>query len=193
MRRVRFKTSAGDFHVTVDRALSPKGVERFLALVEDGFFTDMLLYRVIPGFLVQFGVAAVPEVSEKWNNERLKDEANRGAFREGTLSYAGAGANSRSCHFFVALEPNGTRLGKAMHEAAIGYVDEVEVFRQVVRNFQEAGYSDTGLYSALMREGNAAAAESFPRLDRIHEAELLPLNQTIVPIAPITGKGQLLM
>eukprot|EP01043_Picozoa_sp_COSAG02_P023592 COSAG02_NODE_1265_length_13542_cov_5.803615_1_plen_158_part_10 len=140
MRRVRFKTSAGDFHVTVDRALSPKGVERFLALVEDGFFTDMLLYRVIPGFLVQFGVAATPEVSEKWNNERLKDEPNRGAFREGTLSFAGAGANSRSCHFFVALEPQGARLGKAMHEAAIGYVDEVEVFRQVVRTFQEAGY-----------------------------------------------------
>jgi peptidyl-prolyl cis-trans isomerase A (cyclophilin A) len=192
MRRVRFKTSAGDFHVSLDRALSPRGVDRFLELVEDGFFEDMLLYRVLPGFLVQFGVAADPAMSAKWNNVRLKDEQNRGAFRAGTVSYAGSGAHSRSCHFFVALEPQGAKLGKAMHEAAIGYVDEVEVFEQVVRNFQAAGYPDTGLYSALLREGNSAAAERFPKLDRIHSAEMLPPEQTVVAIPPVTGKGQLM-
>ena len=58
--RVKFCTTAGDTHVNVDRALSPEGVDRFLELVEAGFFTDMLLYRVLPGFLVQLAAIQVP-------------------------------------------------------------------------------------------------------------------------------------
>ena len=81
--------------------------------VSSGFFTDMLLYRVIPGFLVQFGVAADPAVQAKWQNQKFADEENKVQFRAGTLSYAGAGADSRACHFFVALEPSGARLCKS--------------------------------------------------------------------------------
>lgn len=86
----------------------------------------MLLYRVIPGFLVQFGVAADPALMAAWKDQQFADEPNRASFRAGTLSYAGAGVNSRSCHFFVALEPSGLRLGKAKHETTIGYVEEVQ-------------------------------------------------------------------
>ena len=96
--RVRLRTTAGDCEIVVDRAYSPEGVDRFLELVEIGFFTDMLLYRVLPGFLVQFGCAAEPAVQAKWQDARLPDEPNRATFRSGTLSYAGAGANS-SHHF----------------------------------------------------------------------------------------------
>lgn len=133
--RVRFESTAGTFHATVDRVLcesinpeaparfilcfrdhflnqrrsaAPLGVGRFLTLVQEGFFTDMLLYRVIPGFLIQFGVAADPEVMAKWDTPNtFPDELNRAMFEGGTLSYAGAGKDSRCCHFFVALEPNG--------------------------------------------------------------------------------------
>ena len=119
-----------------DSALPATG---FLVLVADGFFSDMLLYRVIPGFLVQFGVAADPAVQAKWQNQKFADEENKVQFRAGTLSYAGAGADSRACHFFVALEPSGARLGNAKHETTIGHVEEVAVFEQVAANFQAAG------------------------------------------------------
>ena len=172
--RVRFSTTAGECHVTVDRALSPAGVDHFLELVDSGFFTDMLLYRVMPGFLVQFGVAADPTVQQRWQDVKLEDEPNRATFRGGTLSYAGNGVNSRSCHLFVALSPQGCALGKAAHEATIGHVDDVKVFERVAENFDQSGYPDLGgLQDDLVLRGNEAAAE-YPKLDRIVSAEVVP-------------------
>ena len=178
VRQVRFETTAGSFTATVDRALSPNGVDRFLELVGEGFFADMLLYRVIPGFLVQFGIASEPATMAKWDGQKIADEPRRADFQAGTLSYAGSGADSRSCHFFVALAPSGLRLGKAKHESPIGVVDAagVAVFEAVARNFEESGYPPCKLYRQLVAEGNAAAA-SFPRMDRILSAALLPTQQ----------------
>jgi len=178
--RVRFETTAGDFTVTVDRTLSPLGVDRFVDLVSDGFFTDQLLYRIIPGFLIQFGVAADPAKHAQWDDwvggrRALRDEPNRVAFRGGTLSFAGSGEDSRSCHLFFALEPNGAQLGNAMHETTLGWVDEagMDVLYRVVQNFETAGSPDTAaLQSALVERGNEAAA-AFPQLDRILSTELL--------------------
>ena len=102
--RVKFSTSAGNFTVQLDRALSPIGVDHFLQLVRSSFFEGQLLYRVVPGFLVQFGVAADPMVMSQWKGTKLPDEPNRASFRRGTLSYAGNGPNSRACHVFLALE-----------------------------------------------------------------------------------------
>ena len=140
---VKCVTTAGSFTAVVERSNSPQGVDRFLELVSSGFFTDMLLYRVIPGFLIQFGVAADPKVQAKWQNDKLPDEPNLHKFRGGTLSYAGAGADSRSCHLFVALAPNGARLGNAKHETTLGHITEVEVFEKVADNFKASGYPDS--------------------------------------------------
>jgi peptidyl-prolyl cis-trans isomerase A (cyclophilin A) len=195
--RVQFKTTAGSFNATLDRALSPHGVDRFVDLVEDGHFTDMLFYRVLPGFLIQFGVAADPAQQRKWdytlgpNGEKiwprppLPDEPNRAQFRAGSISFAGAGENTRSCHLFIAMEPYGSRvLGSGPHETTIGFVDEgsdlrvglgdgLEVIDRICRKRTAKGYPDTGfLQGALIEHGNAAAAE-FPELDRIESAEML--------------------
>ena len=116
--KVHFKTTAGSFNITLDRALSPNGVDRFVELVKDGHFTDMLFYRVLPGFLIQFGVAADPAQHRKWDytlgpngekewiNPPLADEPNRAKFRAGSVSFAGAGENTRSCHLFIARSPS---------------------------------------------------------------------------------------
>ena len=172
--RVRLVTTAGACDVVVDRALSPAGVDRFLTLVEDNFFEDMLLYRVLPGFLVQFGCAADPLVHARWQDARIPDEPNRATFRGGTLSFAGSGPDSRSCHLFVALSPQGAELGNAAHEATLGHVQEVEVFEKVAANFESSGYPDLGeaLQDELMTRGNAAA-EDYPQLDRIIRAEIV--------------------
>ena len=172
---VRFCTTAGDCHIVVDRAYAPEGVDHFLRLVESGFFTDQLLYRVLPGFLVQFGVAADPAVHARWQDARLPDEPNRATFRRGTLSYAGSGVNSRSCHLFIALSPHGAALGGAAHEATIGHVQEVEVFEKVAANFEE-NYPTVedlaSLQAALVQRGNEAAAD-YPNLDRILRADII--------------------
>lgn len=170
---VRFVTTAGDFSIVVDRAYSPEGVDRFLKLVKAGVFTDMLLYRVVPGFLVQFGCAADPGLQAEFETARIPDEPNRATFRAGTVSFAGSGTGSRSCHLFVALSPYGLELGKAAHEATLGHVQEVEVFEKIVSNFEASGYPDlTELQAELLKRGNEAAAD-YPDLDRILSAQIL--------------------
>lgn len=167
-------STVGDFHIKLERSNSPKGVDRFIELVDDGYFSDMLLYRVLPGFLVQFGVAAMPAMTRKWTQgKRIEDEPNKVKFRKGTVSFAGNGKDSRDCHVFVALEPNGASLGGAPHEATLGHIVEPEVFEKVASNFQAAGYPDTGsLQGALVSKGNEAAAE-YPKLDRIVTCSVL--------------------
>jgi len=195
--KVQFKTTAGSFNATLDRALSPNGVDRFVELVKDGFFTDMLFYRVLPGFLIQFGVAADPAQHRKWDyalgpdgekiwqNQPLADEPNRAQFRAGSISFAGAGENTRSCHLFIAMEPYGSRvLGSGPHETTIGFVDGgsdrrvglgdgLEVMDRICRKRTHNGYPDTGfLQEALIKDGNVAAAE-YPELDRIESVEMI--------------------
>jgi len=168
-------TTAGKFTVTLTPSYSPLGVERYLDLVDGGFFENMLLYRVISGFLVQFGVAADPNVQAKYQNARFKDEPNAVPFRAGTLSFAGNGIDSRSSHLFVALDPNGVNLGSELHEATLGHLDEegIQTFERVVNNHRLAGYGDTGnLQIQLVENGNQAASE-FLRLDRIVECSRL--------------------
>ena len=83
--------------------------------------------RVLPGFLVQFGCASDPEVQAQWKDAKIPDEPNRATFRQGTVSYAGGGTDSRSCHLFVALSPKGAELGGAARRVQVlGHVRVVE-------------------------------------------------------------------
>ena len=160
------------FRINVEHSWSPLGVDRLLELVRSDFFTDMVMYRVLPGFLIQFGVASDPKVQERWQTATIKDEPNQRPFQRGTVSFAGAGTDSRSCHIFVALDPNGRQLGHSPHETTLGYVENMEAFEQVADNFQAAGYGDTGeLQQALVQLGNRAA-DQYPRLDRIHNCSV---------------------
>uniref|UniRef100_A0A7S3WL25 PPIase cyclophilin-type domain-containing protein n=1 Tax=Emiliania huxleyi TaxID=2903 RepID=A0A7S3WL25_EMIHU len=175
-QRVACDTTAGPFTVLLNESLSPLGVMRVTDLVKSGFMEGQLLYRVIPGLLVQFGVAADPAVTARWQGRarRIADEPNKMPFLHGTLSFAGAGVNSRTSHLFVALSPNGMRLGRGTpHESTLGHVVEgMETFERVVANYRRSGYKDTGsLQRALRTKGNAAAAD-FPLLDRIRAFRL---------------------
>eukprot|EP00930_Biecheleria_cincta_P095186 TRINITY_DN87195_c0_g1_i1.p1 TRINITY_DN87195_c0_g1~~TRINITY_DN87195_c0_g1_i1.p1 ORF type:complete len:222 (+),score=44.08 TRINITY_DN87195_c0_g1_i1:41-667(+) len=168
-QKVSCSTTAGNFTVALKKSYSPKGVARFLELVDSAFFSDQLLYRVIEGFIVQFGVAADPAVQSKYQDSKFEDEPNKEPFRAGTLSFAGSGPNTRSCHMFVALEPNGVHLGNAPHETTLGHLDKkgIKTFEKVVANHKANAYPDTGsLQTDLVEKGNTAAAQ-YPKLDKI--------------------------
>lgn len=173
--KVACNTTAGPFVITLQDSLSPLGVSRFLSLVDDDFFDDMLLYRVIPGFLTQFGVAASPKVQRKWNDRWFPDEPKRSRFEHGTVSYAGGGKNSRSCHIFIAFAPNGLSHGHADHETPLGRVTEgFDTLDKIQRNYKQAGYADlTHLQNDIRFNGNEAAAQ-YPLLDRIQHCQHMP-------------------
>merc|ERR1719329_674165 len=173
-KQVRCSTTAGAFTISLDRSWSPLGVDRFLELVNFKFFDGQLIYRVIPDFLFQFGVAAIPQVQAHWDGKRFKDEPKVVPFEHGTVSFAGAGQDSRSCHIFVALAPQGTRLGSAPHETPIGKVTAgLDVLDRIVANAKAANYGDlTDLQQKLISQGNSAAARH-TKLDAFNSCHVL--------------------
>lgn len=174
--RVRFSTTAGDFTIALDKALSPSGVTRFLSLIDDRFFDDMLLYRVAEDFLIQFGVASTPELQARWDPNygatgtplSIPDEPNRQEFGKGSVSFAGNGVNTRSCHVFISLVGG---FGDAPHETVIGNVEELDggflVLDNIVKNRMMAGYGELlDAQNALLSYGNTAL-QDYPFIDRI--------------------------
>jgi peptidyl-prolyl cis-trans isomerase A (cyclophilin A) len=152
---------------------SPLGASRFMELVDDNFFDDMLFYRAIEGFLIQFGVAATPEVHNRWDGKRFPDEPKgdfpKGTWKKGMLSYAGGGKNSRSCHLFITLSPAGSDnnygLGGADHETVFAVVtDGIDVLDRINKEY---GDQTLSMQHEMGQKGSQIMAEKFPNLDKI--------------------------
>eukprot|EP01060_Flectonema_neradi_P014306 TRINITY_DN21003_c0_g1_i1.p1 TRINITY_DN21003_c0_g1~~TRINITY_DN21003_c0_g1_i1.p1 ORF type:complete len:179 (+),score=37.96 TRINITY_DN21003_c0_g1_i1:111-647(+) len=110
---IKFETDiktevGGAFEVVVDPADAPIGAARLKELVEDGFFDDGAFFRVVPGFVVQFGIAADPMLNDGW--EALKDEPRKLSNTEGTLCFASSGENTRTTQLFFNTECNSSKL-----------------------------------------------------------------------------------
>jgi cyclophilin family peptidyl-prolyl cis-trans isomerase len=103
---------------------SPHGTPRAINLFGSGFFNDAPLFRVVPDFLVQFGVAATPELNRRWDRQQVPDDPQwlDGSFPRAYLSFAGNGENSRNTHMFVSYQ-NSTGLGTRPWEVPVGYVE----------------------------------------------------------------------
>lgn len=159
------ETTAGNLVIETHEEWAPEGYKRFLELVNDGFFDDQVIYRVIPGFIAQFGVGSTPEKHKKWGDKPIPDDPPKaGLFKKGAISFAGAGPGSRSTHMFIANEPRGSRLGKAHHERPFAIIKEGadEFFNGLYQ-----GYGDlTSLQLELVKHGNVAA-KKYPRLSRV--------------------------
>lgn len=104
--RVRFHTTAGDFVVESRRAWAPHGVDRFHDLVTSGFFADVAFFRVVPGFMVQFGIHGVPDVAARWRQEPIPDDPVLQSNTRGMMSYAMAGPGTRTSQLFINFVDN---------------------------------------------------------------------------------------
>lgn len=140
---VKCQSTKGDFTIAVNTKWAPVGAQRFLALVEDGFFTDHALYRAVDNFLIQFGVAADPKQQRKWLDKgNIGDDPDlKLAFKFGMLSYAGSGPRSRDTSVFLAISHNPGQLaafGTQLWERPIGFVSQG---LDVLSNFY-TGYGD---------------------------------------------------
>src|SRR5580700_7276709 len=102
-----FHTTKGDFTVEVTRSLAPNGADRFYNLVKSGFFTDIAFFRVIPGFMCQFGIHGDPNISSKWMNANIQDDPVKGSNTRGAITFATAGPNTRTTQLFINFSDNG--------------------------------------------------------------------------------------
>lgn len=170
---VEFDTTEGKFTITVTRAWAPIGADRFFNLVNVGYFDDTAFFRVVSGFMVQFGIHGVPKVSAAWKSARIADDERTQSNRTGTVSFANSGPNSRTTQVFINFNHNLPL--DSMDFAPFG---EVTAGMDVVKKLH-AGYGD-GPPSGpgpdqreIERKGNGYLRQRYPELDWIKTARIV--------------------
>lgn len=165
---VVFTTSKGDVEVAVERALAPLGADRLYYMANNGFFTGARFFRVVPGFMAQFGLSGIPEVDAAFDKFPLKDDPRKMSNSKGTLAFATAGPNTRTTQMFINLVDNGPQLD---HQG-FAPVGKVAVGMDVVEKLL-SGYGETSnVQDMIMSKGNQYLSTHFPELDSIVTAKV---------------------
>jgi peptidyl-prolyl cis-trans isomerase A (cyclophilin A) len=164
--RVNFDTSRGPFVVEVTRDLAPHGADRFYSLVKAKYFDGARFYRVVPGFMVQWGGAADPAMTQKWDVP-IQDDPVKTTNARGTITFAASSQpNSRTTHMFINFGDN-ARLD-AMGFAPVGkVVSGMENVDQIY-----AGDGENPDQGQIHDLGNAYLTKAFPNLDYIKTARI---------------------
>lgn len=172
--RARFETSKGSFVVEVTRAWAPRGADRFYNLVKNGYYDGARFFRVIAGFMAQFGINGDPAVNSRWRLARIPDDPVTQSNRRGTIAFATSGPNARTTQVFINFADNGNldRLGFAPFGQV---VSGMEVVDRLYAGYGEGAPNGRGPDQwRLQTEGNAYLAAAFPRLDYIRKATIAP-------------------
>jgi peptidyl-prolyl cis-trans isomerase A (cyclophilin A) len=173
--KAQFTTTKGDFVVEVHRDWAPLGADRFYNLVKNGYFTNAAFFRVVPGFIVQFGLNANPEVNKVWEHANIKDDPVMGSNKRSTLVFATAGPNTRTTQLFINFGDNAglDRQGFAPFGTVTEGMDVVDKIY--------AGYGERPDQQRITEEGDAYISKNFPMIDKIKLAKVLPAAPAAAP------------
>jgi peptidyl-prolyl cis-trans isomerase A (cyclophilin A) len=165
--QVKFETTAGDFTVKITRAWAPLGADRFYNLCKHNFFDSAAFFRVVPGFIVQFGIGAYPAVNAVWQSANIKDDPVKESNRPGTLTFATAGPNTRTTQLFINFANNAglDRQGFAPFGAVTGGMDVVKKIY--------AGYGEQPQQHLITSQGKAYLDKNFPKMDSIKTTAII--------------------
>jgi peptidyl-prolyl cis-trans isomerase A (cyclophilin A) len=171
--RVRFETTDGDFVVEARRDWAPAGVDRFYNLVRNGFYDGAAFFRIVPDFVVQFGLSGDPRVAAAWRAQMIPDDPVREANTRGRLTFAMSGPGTRTTQLFINLGDN--RRLDAMGFAPLGEVVEgMEVVQRLHAGYGEGPPMGRGPdQGRIMTEGDAYLKQSFAQLDYVKRATIV--------------------
>jgi peptidyl-prolyl cis-trans isomerase A (cyclophilin A) len=172
--KVKFDTSKGPFVVEVHRDWAPNGADRFYNLVKNGFYNNARFFRVISGFMVQFGINGDPAISSKWRGARINDDPVKQSNTRGLITFATAGPNTRTTQVFINFANNATLDGQGF--APFGQViSGMNVVDALYSGYGEGAPSGAGPEQGRVQsEGNAYLTSQFPKLDYIKSATIAP-------------------
>lgn len=165
--KAAFATTAGDFVVEVHRDWAPLGADRFYNLVRNGYFTNAAFFRVVPGFVVQFGLNASPDVNKVWDHATIHDDPVIQSNKRGNLVFATAGPNTRTTQLFINYADNSRLDG--MGFAPFGTV--VQGMDVVDKIFP--GYGESPGQHQITSQGDAYLKANFPKIDKIKLARIV--------------------
>jgi len=172
--KAQFDTTKGKFAIEVTRSLSPNGADRFYNLVRSGYFKDVAFFRVVPGFMCQFGIHGDPNVSAKWRAAAIADDPVKGSNTRGTITFATAGPNTRTTQLFINFGNNINLDG--MGFSSFGKVTEgMDVVDKINGEYGDGPpYGSGPNQGRVQGEGNAYLKKDFPNLDYIKSATIVP-------------------
>jgi peptidyl-prolyl cis-trans isomerase A (cyclophilin A) len=164
-----FELSNGKhFVVEVHRAWAPNGADRFYNMVKNGFFDDCRFFRVVPDFMVQFGIHGDPAVSAPWRAARIPDDPVKESNKRGYVTFATAGPNTRTTQIFINFKDNSFLDGQGF--SPFGRVttgmDVVDKIYNADREKPDQGQ--------IQAQGNAYLNKAFPKLDYVKKATIVP-------------------
>jgi peptidyl-prolyl cis-trans isomerase A (cyclophilin A) len=165
----RFDTSKGSFQIATHRDWSPRGADRFYNLVKNGFYDDCRVFRVIEHFLAEFGINGDPEIQKAWSGATIADDMVRQSNKRGFVAFMKAAPDSRSTRVFINVAEN------TFLDESYSPFGQVTAGMDVVDSFY-AGYAGEPQkqIARVHAEGNVLLNRSFPKLDYILRATIVP-------------------
>lgn len=165
---VKLETTKGEVLVELYPDWAPLGVARVKELVELGFYNDIAFFRVVPGFVVQFGMSGDPALGAKWSENNINDEPVKESNRRGYVTFAKSGRpNSRSTQLFISLGNNASLDGQGF--SPIGrVVSGLDIVEKI-----NAEYGERPDQGEIKARGNEYLRSEFPKLDYIVKASIV--------------------
>ncbi len=171
---VKVETIKGDFEIEVIREFAPIGADRFYNLVRLGYYNDARFHRVVPNFIVQFGLAGKPEYSQIWMNQPIADDPNKISNIRGTIAFAFTEPGTRTTQLYINMIDN-SRLDSTGF-APIGRISKgMAVVDQIYSGYGETsgGGVRRGDQSKIVEGGNDYLDKEYPLLDQLIKATIL--------------------
>jgi peptidyl-prolyl cis-trans isomerase A (cyclophilin A) len=170
--KAKFDTTKGVFVIEVQRDWAPNGADRFYNLVKNGFYDNVRFFRVISGFMVQFGIHGDPKVTAPWREAQLKDDPVKQSNKRGYITYAMAGPNTRTSQVFINFGDNASLDSQGFSPFG-RVVTGMEVIDKLNAEYGEGAPRGRGPdQSRMQMEGNAYLTKDFGRLDYIKKATI---------------------
>jgi peptidyl-prolyl cis-trans isomerase A (cyclophilin A) len=170
--KARFETSKGTFVIEVRRDWAPNGADRFYNLVKNGYFENVRFFRVVEGFMAQFGIHGDPSISAAWRTAQIPDDPVKQSNKRGFMTYATAGPNTRTTQIFINFADNSAldRDGFAPFGQIISGMNVVDALYNGYGDGPPRGRGPE--QSRLQSEGNTYLAKTFPQLDYVKKATI---------------------
>jgi len=178
---VKFETTAGEFTVKVTRAWAPNGADRFYNLVQHHFYDGAAFFRVLSGFMAQFGLNPNPEVNAAWEHANIKDDPLVQSNRRGYVTFATAGPNTRTTQLFINFGNNSGLDHQGFTPFGL-VTDGMDTVDKLYASYGEGAPEGHGPNQALIgSRGRAYLEKYFPKLDTISSASIVPAAPAAAP------------
>lgn len=180
--QVKFETTRGDFTMDVTRAWAPIGVDRFYNLIKHHYYDNMVVFRAVPGFVVQFGISSYPAVNAAWRSADIQDDPVTQSNKRGYVTYAKTSEpNSRSTQIFISFKDNSFLDSQGF--APFATVDAAGM-KVVEMLYDQYGDQPTGEQEQISRLGKAYLDSKYPKLDVIKHATIVGAAAAATPSKP---------